>query len=216
MLHFDFEFLIPNKGSLKARGSLTPGDKLAILGPSGCGKSTLLRHLCGINSPLSGTVFFENQHLNQALLNTGIIGYCPQGNILFEHLNVLENILVPLKTLAPYRSYSDNLRLEQAKQILTRASLTEIAEKLPSQLSGGEKKRVSLMRSLVHNPKILILDEAFSDLDSKNRDLFIDMINKHLADNLKALVYVTHSKDDLKLSNKTFYWPENSNELNFG
>lgn len=214
MLLFDFEFGVSQRGKYKATGQFNEGLRLALLGPSGCGKSTFLKCLCGI-LPINGHIKWVDRDLNQALLSSGILGYSQQGANLFSHLNVFNNLKLPFKTLSNFKNFSDSLQNEKVNQHLKRAGLENIAEKFPHELSGGEKKRVSLMRAIIYNAPLLVLDEPFSDLDAENRELYKKWLQDQIKDHKGVLIYVTHSEDDLSLANSRMNWPSNA-KLDFG
>lgn len=214
MLRFDFDFEVPGRGKHSATGEFNEGLRLAILGPSGCGKSTFLKSLCGI-APRKGFVKWQNQDLNQALLSTGVLGYSQQSAPLFSHLNVFENLRLPFKTLSTFKNFSEDLQKEKVNTHLKHAGLEYIAQKFPNELSGGEKKRVSLMRAFIFNAPLLILDEPFSDLDVGSRSLFKTWLELLVKDHKGILLYVTHSEEDLSLANSRMDWPSNA-KLDFG
>jgi ABC-type Fe3+/spermidine/putrescine transport system ATPase subunit len=156
MLKFKFSFDVPTKGLFESSGFLEAGTRLAILGPSGCGKTTFLKALVGLAPKQSGKISWVNQEINQELLNEGILGFCFQSSPLFSHLNVLENMLLPLDTLKKFQPLSRDLKKEKALSLLSQAGLKELAPRLPLDLSGGERKRVSLLRSLIFKAPLLI------------------------------------------------------------
>jgi ABC-type nitrate/sulfonate/bicarbonate transport system ATPase subunit len=217
MLKFKFSFDVPTKGLFESSGFLEAGTRLAILGPSGCGKTTFLKSLVGLAPKQSGKISWVNQEINQELLNEGILGFCFQSSPLFSHLNVLENMLLPLDTLKKFQPLSRDLKKEKALSLLSQAGLKELAPRLPLDLSGGERKRVSLLRSIIFKAPLLILDEPFSDLDKTNRLLFKEWLKQILAEHKGVLIYVTHHESDVEnLANLRFDWPINSqNVLDF-
>ena len=208
MLDFNFSFNVPSKNFFEALGSFEGGTRIAILGPSGCGKTTFLKSLVGLAPKKSGKISWMNQEIDQKLLNEGILGFCFQSSPLFSHLNVLQNLILPLETLKSFQPFSKELKEERALMLLKRAGLESLAQRLPLDLSGGEKKRISLLRSLIFNAPLLILDEPFSDLDKDNRFLFKDWLQSLLIDHKGVLVYVTHHESDVEnLANLRFDWP---------
>ena len=138
------------------------------------------------------------------------MGFCFQSSPLFSHLTVLENLALPLETLKKYRPLSSELKKRRAQELLLRAGLSDIANRFPHDLSGGEKKRVSLLRSLIFKAPLLILDEPFSDLDEENRRLFKKWLCEILLDHKGVLIFVTHHKSDIQdLANLRFDWLSN-------
>ncbi len=217
MLKFDFSFHVPSKGLYRAKGQIKKGSKLALLGASGCGKTTFLKTLVSLSPRESGQSTWNDQDINYKLLNQGILGFCFQSSPLFSHLNVLENLMLPLETLQKFQPLSYELKKERALNLLREAKLLDLSERLPLDLSGGEKKRVSLLRSLIFQAPLLILDEPFSDLDTTNRLLFKNWLAEILAHHQGILLYVTHHESDLEnLANLRFDWPlNNENVLDF-
>jgi ABC-2 type transport system ATP-binding protein len=150
---------------------LKEGEVVAIIGPSGCGKSTLLKIIAGIISSLhTGTIkifgknrFFTRNH----------IGFVPQEPAVIPDLSLQENIILHGLNLG----MSERAALEEGKKLLHLLQLTESLDKKPTQLSGGQKVRLNIACSLLHNPAILILDEPFAGLDFKNRRLLWHFIN---------------------------------------
>lgn len=216
MLEFNFVFSVDavREGDLReysARGFIKENERVALIGPSGCGKSTLLKNLIGIRSPLSGFVRLSGRDLNQVALSEGLVGYAPQSSPLFSHLTVHDNILLSL-SLQKFSSLSSELKSKKVMEALTRANLLAIKDKWPSELSGGEKKRVSLIRALIYNPRLLILDEPFSDLDLQNRELFKQWLLDECEQNNVAVIFVTHHQADLNFATRTVEWPQKSDE----
>jgi ABC-type sugar transport system ATPase subunit len=218
VLQFDFSFAVPGQGNIRARGNLSENLRLAIVGPSGCGKSTFLKALCSLGPKISGEVRLQGKELNQALLQEGVLGFSFQNSPLFPHLDVSENLSLPFKTLKKFREFSPSLQSEKVLEALARANLIHLAKRWPHDLSGGERKRISLLRSMIFDPPLLVLDEPFSDLDEENRIVFKDWLAQMTKDRKGILIYVTHSKEDLSLSNAQKTWPESgaNGDLNFG
>ena len=216
MLRFDFTFEVPGKGMMKAQGHFKEGLKLAILGPSGCGKSTFLKSLCGLIPRSSGYVKWKEDDLNTAILAEGVLGYSFQNSPLFPHLNVRDNLALPFKSLKTFKNFSESLQKERVDEMLSKANLLNLADRFPQNLSGGEKKRISLLRAMIFHPPFLVLDEPFSDLDAENRIVFKSWLENMIQEHKGILIYVTHSKEDLSLSNSEFTWPSNDDFLNFG
>ncbi|MEZ4813670.1 MAG: ATP-binding cassette domain-containing protein [Bdellovibrionota bacterium] len=213
MLRFDFTFQVPGKSLHSATGTFNEGLRLAILGPSGCGKSTFLKTLCGLSPIESGFIEWKGQELNKALLNQGLLGFSFQNSALFAHLTVKENLQLPFKTLSNFKNFAPSLQEEKVHLFLKKAQLTELADRYPHDLSGGEKKRISLLRSIIFEAPLLVLDEPFSDLDAENRTLYKAWLEKLLADHNGILIYVTHSEEDLSLSNSRMNWPNDARLL---
>lgn len=164
---------------------LKEGEFVSIIGPSGCGKSTLLSIIAGLEEKTTGEIYIENEKVD------GIsekIGYMLQRDCLLEWKTILDNTLFGLQIK---NQLNENTRT-YAENLLKKYDLYEFKNKYPSELSGGMRQRVALIRTLATNPKILLLDEAFSALDYQTRimvthDIY-DILRK---ENITALM-VTH------------------------
>ena len=172
--------------------SLPKTGMIAIQGPSGCGKTTLLNCIAGL-IPFEGRVFidgydYRNKSDSQnSLFRLSNIGFIFQDFRLFDNETVLENILFPLDTL---NSSSRNQKLIKAGELLRLVGLDRKEKQFVSSLSGGEKQRVCIARSMINDPKIILADEPTGALDEKNSIQIMDMLSKI---SMKSLViFVTH------------------------
>ncbi len=161
------------------------GEFVSIIGPSGCGKSTLLSIIAGLEDKSSGEIYIENEKV------VGIsekIGYMLQRDCLLEWKTILDNTLFGLEI----KNELTKENIEYAESLLKKYGLYEFKNKYPSELSGGMRQRVALIRTLATNPKILLLDEAFSALDYQTRIMVTNDIYQILKkENITALM-VTH------------------------
>ena len=132
--------------------SVPKGKFTAIVGPSGCGKSTITRLVSGLLKSKKGEVFISNEIVNSP---KSTVGMAFQNPVLLEWRNVIKNIILPLEIVSKNMTY--NQKRSNALDLLKLVGLEEFENNLPSELSGGMKQRVSLCRSLVHNPEVLIL-----------------------------------------------------------
>ncbi len=154
----DGETLAMNNLSL----SVLRGEIVSIVGPSGCGKTTLLSMMAGLIGPSSGKILINNQEIIKYDKN---IGYMFQKDNLFEWRSILKNVLIGLEI-------QNNLTLEniaKVEKLLDVYGLGDFKNHYPSQLSGGMRQRVALIRTLSTEPEILLLDEPFSALDYQTR-----------------------------------------------
>jgi len=171
------------------------GETVALLGPSGTGKSVLLKHIIGLIHPDSGTIIVDDRNVTQlkrrqlAALRAHI-GYVFQGAALFDSLTVEENVAFPL---AEHTSVGEREIRERVLRFLSLVGLQErVLPLLPSELSGGMRKRVGIARAIAGRPKYLLYDEPTSGLDPVNSDV-IDGLVKRLAEELGVTsVMVTH------------------------
>ena len=170
------------------------GETLAVIGPSGCGKSTLLRLILALEEPTSGTIAIDGQVISR-LSEEGLIsirkkiGMVFQSSALFDSMSVFENIAFPLR---------EHLKLSEAeirKIVRSKLEMVELSGKgelMPSELSGGMQKRVSIARALAHDPKYIFYDEPTTGLDPITSTTIENLINK-LALGLKVTsIMVTH------------------------
>lgn len=160
------------------------GEFLALLGPSGCGKSTLLRMVAGLEAPTHGRILRDPKDR---------ISFVFQEPQLLPWRNVLENVRLPLE-LVDERSTKE--RDEHSRQALIRVGLGEALEKMPHQLSGGMKMRVSLARALVTEPRILLLDEPFGALDEVTRYRLQEDLRSFWRAFRMTVIFVTHSMSE--------------------
>lgn len=172
------------------------GETVALLGPSGVGKSVLLKHIIGLIRPDSGDVVVDGlsvPHLKRkelAELRTHI-GYVFQNGALFDSMDVFENIRLGITNDAQYRDFM--FCSERVRECLRLVNLQpEVSQKMPSELSGGMRKRVGIARAIAGKPTYLLYDEPTSGLDPVNSDV-IDTLIERLQDELGVTsVVVTH------------------------
>lgn len=167
------------------------GKTQVLIGTSGCGKSTLLRMMVGLVTPDSGSVLFESEALNEQTLSAirQRIGYMIQEGGLFPHLSVRENIGIVPRYLG-WQAQQTNSRMEELLK-LTQLPKT-LLDRYPRQLSGGQRQRVSLMRALMLDPDVLLLDEPLGDLDPMIRAELQQDLRKIFRELGKTVVLVTH------------------------
>lgn len=174
------------------------GSFTCILGESGSGKSTLLRLINGLLKPESGLIKIDGEILNaENLIQKRLeMGYVLQGNSLFPHLTVYQNMIYCLKLLKK----SDAFCEEKIADLLHLVGLKEdLLKKFPDEISGGQKQRVGIIRAIAHDPKIVLMDEPFSALDSETRDK-LQLLVKDIHEKLKTtFVMVTHSKQEAEV-----------------
>jgi len=180
--------------------------RFVIVGSSGIGKSTILRLIAGLDVPDQGDIFIFEKKVtsNNKILVTPEqrnIGMVFQDLALWPHMTVTENIEFGLKI----KKIPSKKRREKIQHFLEMLHISEHARKYPYQLSGGEKQRVALIRSLITEPKILLLDEPLSGLDPDlNKEIRAELLKLH--EKLKfTMIYVTHNQDEMRdIATKTF------------
>jgi len=146
------------------------GEFIAIVGPSGCGKSTFMKLATGLKRPSKGSVAIGGAPVNGPLKITGMAFQAPS---LLPWRTTVRNVMLPLEIVEPYRSSFKQRRAEyeaKARALLQSVGLGGYEDKFPWQLSGGMQQRASICRALIHEPKMLLLDEPFGALDAFTRE----------------------------------------------
>ena len=168
------------------------GELVCILGPSGCGKTTLLNIIGGFVSDYSGDVLLSNENINNIPPEKREIATVFQSYGLFTHKNVIDNVSYGLKLLKIDR----NTREKRAQEMLEKVGLAGYDKKKIKELSGGEQQRVAIARSMVLNPKLLLLDEPLSNLDVHLRDVMRKEIKRIQKQFGVTMIIVTHDQED--------------------
>ena len=146
------------------------GEFIAIVGPSGCGKSTFMKLATGLKRPSRGTILIDGQEVTGPLKITGMAF---QASSLLPWRTTLQNVLLPLEIVEPHRSNFRSQKAmyeEKGRKLLQSVGLAGYEDKFPWQLSGGMQQRASICRALIHEPKMLLLDEPFGALDAFTRE----------------------------------------------
>lgn len=164
---------------------LMPGEFLSVVGPSGCGKSTLLNLIAGLIEPECGSIILDGKAVCG---NSSTVGYMLQKDHLLEWRSIYKNILLGLEI----RGQLTPDKLAHAEELLHTYGLDRFRNSRPSQLSGGMRQRAALIRTLVLEPELLLLDEPFSALDYQTRLNVSDDIGKILKSSGKPAILVTH------------------------
>jgi spermidine/putrescine ABC transporter ATP-binding subunit len=168
------------------------GELITLLGPSGCGKTTTLRMIAGFEFPSEGDILVDGERINDVPPNKRPTTMVFQNYALFPHMKVSENIAYGLRI----RGTPRNEIASRTEEIMRLVGLQKLGDRSPTQLSGGQQQRVSLARSLVMEPKVLLLDEPLSNLDAKLRvatRLEIRRLQQRLG---ITSVYVTHDQEE--------------------
>jgi NitT/TauT family transport system ATP-binding protein len=150
--------------------SVRQGEFIAIVGPSGCGKSTFMKLTTGLKRPSLGSIHVDGQPVTGPLKISGMAFQAPS---LLPWRTTLDNVLLPLEIVEPHRSQFKARRKEyeaRASKLLETVGLGGMEKKFPWQLSGGMQQRASICRALIHEPKMLLLDEPFGALDAFTRE----------------------------------------------
>lgn len=188
---------IVNNVSFLARRSGT----MAIMGPSGAGKTTLLRTVAGLQQ-YAGTILLNGRSIDATLVADRNTGMVSQEDTLFPHLTVFDNIAYPLFI----RKYSAQKIHKSVNVLLERFGIKTLAERIPQEVSGGEKQRVQLARAIIYKPRILLLDEPFVHLDTVVRYDLLHWLKKILRKERTLTLYVTHHKREaMFMSNRILF-----------
>lgn len=183
---------------------IAAGEVAVLTGRSGSGKTTLLHMLSGLLAPTEGKVWIDGTDLygldDRALsrLRGERIGVVPQGRSAIDTLTVLENILLPAKL------YGRPLPIKAASQWMERLGIAPLRDVRPAALSGGELRRMAIVRALAQSPDILFADEPTGDLDDENTNLVLSAFRDYAHEQKKAVFVVTHENDALRYADAVY------------
>ena len=172
--------------------SVERGEFIAIVGPSGCGKSTFMKLATGLKMPSKGTILIDGREVSGPLKITGMAF---QSSSLLPWRTTLGNVLLPLEIVEPYRSSFRAKRAEyeeKGRKLLQSVGLGGYEDKFPWELSGGMQQRASICRALIHEPKMLLLDEPFGALDAFTREELWCILRDLQAAQKFNVILVTH------------------------
>ena len=181
-----------------------PGSVTVLTGRSGSGKTTLLNMLAGILEPTEGKVLLDDTDLYSlkddelSRFRNKRIGVVPQGRSAVDTLTVMENIQLPAKL------YGKKESAEEVRQRMEDFEIDHLADAMPRELSGGELRRMAIIRALVQNPDVLFADEPTGDLDDGNTEKVLSALYAFAHDRKKAVFIVTHENDALKYADRVF------------
>ncbi|MCG2591860.1 ABC transporter ATP-binding protein [Ramlibacter sp. XY19] len=168
------------------------GEFIAIVGPSGCGKSTFMKLATGLRMPSRGRILIDGQPVTGPLKISGMAFQAPS---LLPWRTTVDNVLLPLEIVEPYRSSFKAKRAEyeaRARALLQKVGLAGYENKYPWQLSGGMQQRASICRALIHEPKMLLLDEPFGALDAFTREELWCILRDLWTEQRFNVILVTH------------------------
>jgi NitT/TauT family transport system ATP-binding protein len=185
--------------------SVTEGEFIAIVGPSGCGKSTFMKLTTGLKMPSKGSIRIGGTPVTGPLKISGMAFQAPS---LLPWRTTLANVLLPLEIVEPYRSNFKTKRREyeaKARDLLKSVGLAGMEDKFPWQLSGGMQQRASICRALVHEPKMLLLDEPFGALDAFTREeLWCTLRDLHAAQRFNVILVTHDLRESVFLADKVY------------
>ena len=168
------------------------GEFIAIVGPSGCGKSTFMKLATGLRMPSRGQIRIGGQPVTGPLKISGMAFQAPS---LLPWRTTLDNVLLPLEIVEPYRGQFKQKRAEyadRARALLAKVGLSGYEDKYPWQLSGGMQQRASICRALIHEPRMLLLDEPFGALDAFTREELWCILRDLWTEQKFNVILVTH------------------------
>ncbi|KXT29295.1 ABC transporter family protein [Candidatus Phytoplasma oryzae] len=168
------------------------GEMISLLGPSGCGKSTILYMIAGLTQVSEGKIFFENKDVTNLPPEKRGIGLVFQNYSLYPHMTVKQNVIFPLQNLKVSKDQIE----KELKRIAILSSIEEYLEKKPNELSGGQQQRVAIARALIKNPKVLLLDEPLSNLDTRLRLRMREEIRRIQKKIKITAIFVTHDQEE--------------------
>ena len=184
--------------------SIKQYESVAIMGKSGSGKSTFLQIIGGLDKPDNGEVIFKNNSIYSKNKNfisnyrNKEIGFIFQSYHLLPDLNVYENIILP-------SSISSNSHIKKKiTQLINELNLNDRIYHKPHELSGGEKQRVAIARSLINDPSLILADEPTGNLDDETSKIVLDYLFKAVSNHHKSIILVTHCKNVAKYCNKKY------------
>ncbi|MFL0252740.1 ABC transporter ATP-binding protein [Clostridium neuense] len=188
-----------NNVSLK----IDDGEFVAIVGPSGSGKSTLMHLVGGLDTPSTGSIYIDNKDISKlkdkemSKYRNETIGFVFQAFNLENTQTALENVMMPLI----FAGVSGKERKEKARRSLEMVGLGDKINHKPTEMSGGQRQRVSIARALVNEPQIIFADEPTGNLDSKNGELIMKLLND-LNSRGYTIIMVTHNMEEAKKSKR--------------
>lgn len=176
--------------------AVAQGEMLALVGPSGCGKTTLLKTIAGLLEPTSGEIYFDNSRVTDLATRERGAVVVFQEHALFPHLSVAGNISFGLKM----RGVSKALIAEKTHELMVLIQMEGMGHRFPRELSGGQRQRVAIARALAVSPKVLLLDEPFSNLDGALREAMREFIRRVQRKMGITCILVTHDIQDAMMT----------------
>jgi NitT/TauT family transport system ATP-binding protein len=161
------------------------GEFVTIVGPSGCGKSTLLNLIVGLLRSSGGRIVFRGSAIDGICTQ---IGYVTQKDNLFPWRTLVENVEIALEI----RSVDKNARRRHAEELIERVGLRGFEEHYPHELSGGMRQRANIIRTLIYDPELILMDEPFGPLDAQTRIVLQDQLLNLWSTTKKTIIFITH------------------------
>ena len=177
---------VPVKAFEDLSFSIREGEFIACVGPSGCGKSTLLKILAGLIAKTGGELRILGEPVTGPRRDVGVVFQAP---VLLPWMSVLQNTVLPANVLGLDKAKTD----ERARRLITMAGLDGFEDKYPYELSGGMQQRNAIIRALIHDPSILLMDEPFGALDAMTREFMNVELQRIWLESRKTVFFITHS-----------------------
>lgn len=178
-----------------------------LFGPSGCGKSTLLNCIAGLETPTAGKVYIRGDDMSKYNKEELALHRCAKIGMIFQQFNVLKSMNVLRNIALPqvFKGLPRKRRLKRSYHMLEMVGMEKYAKYIPTELSGGQQQRIAIARALVNNPWILLADEPTGNLDSKNAEEVMTLLQRLNDKSKRTLVLVTHNPDHLRFADKVVF-----------
>ena len=184
--------------------SLNTNEIVSIFGPSGSGKTSLLNILGLIDREYNGQLKINNENIKKNisnhLLRRNFIGFIFQFHHLLPEFSIFDNLILPLQ----FSNISKKEKNNRINFYLSKLGIENLKNKYPYEISGGERQRVSIIRSIINNPKIVIADEPTGNLDYKNSNDVFDLINYLKKESSVSFIIATHDKNTINISDRNY------------
>jgi len=181
--------------SLKACFHVSPGEIVALSGPSGCGKTTMLRMIAGLETADTGSVELKGKDITSTAPERRGMGVVLQNPSLFYHLDLIDNVTFGMKARGVNRAERETV----AHDLLAQINLSHLFKAEPQHLSGGEQRRIALLRAVCWSPQALLLDEPLTGLDPTAKSLISFEIAKYAKELQLPCLIVSHDRSDLEV-----------------
>ena len=165
--------------------AVAQGEFVTVVGPSGCGKSTLLNLIVGLLRSSSGRILFRGDPINGICTK---IGYVTQKDNLLPWRTLIENVEIALEI----RGIENSARRQRAQELIGQVGLSGFEDHYPHELSGGMRQRANIIRTLIYDPELILMDEPFGPLDAQTRIVLQDQLLKLWLASRKTIVFITH------------------------
>jgi NitT/TauT family transport system ATP-binding protein len=166
--------------------AIADGEFVSVLGPSGCGKSTMLMIVAGLRDRQAGSVRVFGSEVEEPLADAGVVF---QSDVLLDWRSNIDNVLLQVE----FRGRDKAAYRQEAKDLLAQVGLAGFEDRRPYELSGGMRQRVAICRALIHDPRILLMDEPFGALDALTREQMILDLQHIWLNRRKSVLFITHS-----------------------